>query len=37
VVLVHAEAQPAAALRAGLLDLGFNDVLYPAYGDSMDL
>jgi metallo-beta-lactamase family protein len=37
VVLVHAEAQPAAALRAGLLDLGFSDVLYPAYGDSIEL
>jgi metallo-beta-lactamase family protein len=37
VVLVHGEAQPAAALRAGLLDLGFKDVLYPAYGESIDL
>jgi metallo-beta-lactamase family protein len=37
IVLVHGEAEPAAALREGLLQLGFDDVIYPARGDTLDL
>ncbi len=37
IVLVHGEAEPAAALQAGLRDLGFDDVRYPARGDTLEL
>jgi metallo-beta-lactamase family protein len=37
ILLVHGEAEPAAALRQGLLQLGFEDVRYPARGDTLDL
>jgi metallo-beta-lactamase family protein len=37
IVLVHGEAEPAAALQAGLQDLGFDDVRYPARGDFLEL
>jgi hypothetical protein len=34
---VGGEAEPAAALQAGLQDLGFDDVRYPARGDFLEL
>jgi metallo-beta-lactamase family protein len=37
IVLVHGEAQPAAALTDGLRQLGFDDVRYPARGDVLEL
>ncbi|MBF8257243.1 MAG: hypothetical protein HW375_2150 [Anaerolineales bacterium] len=37
IVLVHGEAEPAAALQTGLRQLGFDDVLYPARGDILEL
>ena len=37
IVLVHGEAGPAEALRDGLRQAGFQDVLYPARGDGVDL
>jgi metallo-beta-lactamase family protein len=37
IVLVHGEAEPAAALQSGLRDLGFDDVRYPARGDTLEL
>jgi metallo-beta-lactamase family protein len=37
IILVHGEAEPAAALKDGLRRLGFDDVRYPARGDEIDL
>jgi len=37
IILVHGEAGPAAALTARLQQSGFNDILYPAMGDELDL
>jgi metallo-beta-lactamase family protein len=37
IVLVHGEAGPAAALQQGLNRLGFEDVRYPARGDTLEL
>jgi metallo-beta-lactamase family protein len=37
IVLVHGEAEPAAALQTGLRELGFADVRYPARGDTLEL
>jgi len=37
IVLVHGEAEPAAALQSGLRQLGFDDVRYPPRGDTLEL
>lgn len=37
VILVHGEKRPAAALRERLVAAGVKDVLYPAYGDELEL
>jgi metallo-beta-lactamase family protein len=37
VVLVHGEARPAGLLEDGLRQLGIEDVLYPARGDTLEL
>jgi metallo-beta-lactamase family protein len=37
VILVHGESGPATAFQAILKRSGFDDVLYPALGDSLEL
>lgn len=37
IILVHGESKPAEALQERLAEIGLDQVLYPAYGDDLEL